>query len=101
LLLDEPTNHLDIPAKQTLEEALRNFDGSVIVVSHDRYFISQVATKIVEIRDQSLVLYHGNYEYYLLRKEEEKQRALETKLAAEKAKREGERKAKQLAKKKK
>ena len=51
LILDEPTNHLDIPAKEMLEEALQNYDGTVIIVSHDRYFISQVANKIVEIRD--------------------------------------------------
>jgi len=101
LLLDEPTNHLDIPAKETLESALRNFEGSVIVVSHDRYFISKVATKIVEIRDNTFVVYHGNYEYYLLRKEEEKQLALEAKAAAEKAKHDAEKRAKQLAKKKK
>jgi ATP-binding cassette subfamily F protein 3 len=101
LLLDEPTNHLDIPAKETLEAALREFEGSAIVVSHDRYFISQVATKIVEIRNNTFVIYHGNYEYYLLRKEEEKQQALEAKEAAEKAKRDAEKRAKQLAKKKK
>jgi ATP-binding cassette subfamily F protein 3 len=51
LILDEPTNHLDIPAKEMLEEAIQNYDGTVIIVSHDRYFISQVANKIVEIRD--------------------------------------------------
>merc|ERR1712023_586953 len=51
LILDEPTNHLDIPAKEMLEEAIQNYDGSVVIVSHDRYFISQTANKIVEIRD--------------------------------------------------
>ncbi len=60
LILDEPTNHLDIPAKETLEEALQHYDGSAIIVSHDRYFISQVATKIVEIRDGELRLYPGD-----------------------------------------
>lgn len=64
LILDEPTNHLDIPAKETLEDALKKFDGTVVVISHDRYFISQIATKIVEIRDGQLVVYHGNYNYY-------------------------------------
>ncbi|BAY88421.1 ABC transporter ATP-binding protein [Microchaete diplosiphon NIES-3275] len=66
LILDEPTNHLDIPAKEMLEEALQNYDGTAIVVSHDRYFISQVANKIVEIRDGEFRVYLGNYHYYLL-----------------------------------
>ena len=57
LILDEPTNHLDIPAKEMLEEALQEYDGSVIVVSHDRYFISKVANKIVEIRDGEFRVY--------------------------------------------
>jgi ATP-binding cassette subfamily F protein 3 len=55
VVLDEPTNHLDIPAKQMLEDALIEYDGAVLVVSHDRYFISRVANKIVEIRDGELV----------------------------------------------
>ncbi|MFM7578308.1 MAG: ATP-binding cassette domain-containing protein, partial [Microcystaceae cyanobacterium] len=50
LVLDEPTNHLDIPAKEMMEEALQHYEGTVLIVSHDRYFISQVANKIVEIR---------------------------------------------------
>lgn len=65
MILDEPTNHLDIPAKEMLEEALQHYDGTVLLVSHDRYFISQVATKIVEIRDGELHLYRGDYHYYL------------------------------------
>ena len=65
LVLDEPTNHLDIPAKETLEEALISFPGALIVVSHDRYFLSQVANKIVEIEDGKMTLFHGNYAYYL------------------------------------
>ncbi len=73
LILDEPTNHLDIPAKEMLEVALQNYDGSVIIVSHDRYFISQVANKIVEIRDGEFRLYLGNYNYYLQKLEEEKE----------------------------
>ncbi len=85
LILDEPTNHLDIPAKETLEDALKKFAGTVIVVSHDRYFVSQIATKIVEIKDGQLVLYHGNYQYYLDRVEQVKQQALELKLSAEEA----------------
>jgi ATP-binding cassette subfamily F protein 3 len=83
LILDEPTNHLDIPAKETLEAALRSFAGTVIVVSHDRYFLSQIATKIVEIRDGQLCLFHGNYQYYLDRTEEARQKALVAQLQAQ------------------
>ncbi len=100
LILDEPTNHLDIPAKETLEDALKHFDGTVIVVSHDRYFISQVATKIVEIKDGQLVLYHGNYNYYLELKEKQKLKEQEEKEAAEKAAKDAEKRAKMLAKQK-
>ncbi|HEY9753610.1 MAG TPA: ABC-F family ATP-binding cassette domain-containing protein [Oculatellaceae cyanobacterium] len=94
LLLDEPTNHLDIPAKETIEEALQKFEGSILLVSHDRYMISKVANKIVEVRDGELKFYNGNYEYYLERKELERlkeskakeQAEHEAKLAAKKAK---------------
>ena len=55
LILDEPTNHLDIPSKQMLEQALSNYNGTALIVSHDRYFISKVANKIVEIRDGQLI----------------------------------------------
>jgi ATPase subunit of ABC transporter with duplicated ATPase domains len=65
LILDEPTNHLDIPAKEMLEEALQHFMGSVMVVSHDRYFISKVATTIVAIEDKKLVKYLGDYKSYM------------------------------------
>ncbi len=89
LILDEPTNHLDIPAKQMLEEAIQNYEGTVMVISHDCYFISQVANKIVEIRDGELLVYNGDYQYYLSKLEEEKQkerRRIETeKQAAKKA----------------
>ncbi len=71
LVLDEPTNHLDIPAKQMLEDALIAYEGAALLVSHDRYFISRVANKIVELRDGELVLYRGDYPYYLEKKEEE------------------------------
>lgn len=74
MLLDEPTNHLDIPAKEMLEESLQNYDGTLIVVSHDRYFISKVANKIVEIRDGELLVYRGDYQYYLSKLEEEKEK---------------------------
>ena len=71
LVLDEPTNHLDIPAKQMLEDALIAYEGAALLVSHDRYFISRVANKIVELRDGELVLYRGDYAYYLEKKQEE------------------------------
>ncbi|MEL7070368.1 MAG: ABC-F family ATP-binding cassette domain-containing protein [Cyanobacteria bacterium J06581_3] len=85
LILDEPTNHLDIPAKEMLENALKNYDGTALIVSHDRYFVSQVANKIVEIRDGELRLYQGDYHYYLDKIEEEKERARLEKIEAEKA----------------
>ena len=75
LILDEPTNHLDIPAKEMLESALKVYEGTVLIVSHDRYFISQVANKIVEIRDGELIVYAGDYHYYLEKLDEEKQKA--------------------------
>ncbi len=70
LLLDEPSNHLDIYAKDVLEEAIRDFDGSVLTVSHDRYFLDSVCDKIIEIEDGKMNLYHGNYSYYLQKKRE-------------------------------
>ena len=71
LVLDEPTNHLDIPAKQMLEDALMQYEGAALLVSHDRTFIARVANRIVELRDAELVLYRGDYAYYLEKKEEE------------------------------
>jgi len=85
LILDEPTNHLDIPAKEMLEEAIQHYDGTVIIVSHDRYFISQVANKIVEIRDGEFRLYNGDYHYYLEKIAAEKEQARLAAIAAEKA----------------
>ena len=85
LILDEPTNHLDIPAKEMLEEAIQNYDGTVIIVSHDRYFISQVANKIVEIRDGEFRTYLGDYHYYLDKIAEEKEQVRLAAIAAEKA----------------
>ena len=83
LVLDEPTNHLDIPAKQMLEEALMAYEGAALLVSHDRYFISRVANKIVELRDGELVLYRGDYSYYLEKKQEERADAQEKELIAQ------------------
>ena len=85
LLLDEPTNHLDIPAKEMMEEALQNYDGTAIIVSHDRYFISKVANKIVEVRDGEFRVYLGDYHYYLDKLEEEKEAERLAKIAAENA----------------
>lgn len=85
IILDEPTNHLDIPAKEMLEESLQNYDGTAIIVSHDRYFISQVANKIVEIRDGEFRVYLGDYHYYLGKIAEEKEAARLDAIAAEKA----------------
>ena len=65
LLMDEPTNHLDLEAKEVLEKALQDFDGTLLFVSHDRYFINQLANKIVEIKDSTAQVYEGDYSYYL------------------------------------
>lgn len=104
LILDEPTNHLDIPAKEMLEEALKNYDGTAILVSHDRYFISQVANKIVEIRDGEFRVYLGDYHYYLDKIAEEKEQARlaaeATEKAAKKAAKDAAKKAKAAAKRK-
>ncbi|MDX2271552.1 MAG: ABC-F family ATP-binding cassette domain-containing protein [Cyanobacteriota bacterium] len=100
LILDEPTNHLDIPAKEMLEEAIQNYDGTVIVVSHDRYFISQIANKIVEIRDGELIPYAGDYSYYLSKIEEEKEKARQAKMASEKADKAAAKRAKEREKEK-
>ena len=70
VILDEPTNHLDIVSKEILEQALRDYTGTVLYVSHDRYFINQTATRILELTNQQLVNYIGNYDYYLEKKEE-------------------------------
>ncbi|MBD1860537.1 MULTISPECIES: ABC-F family ATP-binding cassette domain-containing protein [Trichocoleus] len=103
LILDEPTNHLDIPAKEMLEEALQNYDGTAIIVSHDRYFISQVANKIVEIRDGEFRVYLGDYHYYLDKVAEEKEKdqlaAIEAEKAAKVAAKREKQKEKEKAKK--
>ena len=101
LILDEPTNHLDIPAKEMLEEALQNYDGTVIIVSHDRYFISQVANKIVEIKDGELIPYLGDYQYYLDKLEEEKEKERKRIEAEKKAAKKAAKEAKNREKKKK
>lgn len=70
LILDEPTNHLDITSREILENALSHYTGTVLFVSHDRYFINQTATRILELTNQTFVNYVGNYDYYLEKKEE-------------------------------
>ena len=70
LILDEPTNHLDIASKEILEEALNSYTGTVLYVSHDRYFINQTATRILDLTNQAIVNYIGNYDYYLEKREE-------------------------------
>ena len=83
LLMDEPTNHLDIEAKEVLEKALKDFDGTFLFVSHDRYFINELANKIVSVRDGHAQIYNGNYSYYL--NEKAKQTATTINNNAEKA----------------
>lgn len=75
LILDEPTNHLDITSKEILEQALNDYTGTVLYVSHDRYFINQTASRILELTDQIFMNYIGNYDYYLEKKEEAAVRA--------------------------
>lgn len=77
LVLDEPTNHLDIPSKEMLEEAIRDYQGTVITVSHDRYFIKQIVNRVVEVKDSHLQDYAGDYNYYLEKNLEARARELE------------------------
>lgn len=83
LLMDEPTNHLDIEAKEVLEDALDNYDGTLLFVSHDRYFINELANKIISVRDGHAKIYNGNYSYYL--DEKAKQAAAAQEAEAQKA----------------
>ena len=69
LILDEPTNHLDITSKEILEDALIHYTGTVLYVSHDRYFINKTATRILDLKNQTLINYIGNYDYYLEKRE--------------------------------
>jgi ATP-binding cassette subfamily F protein 3 len=69
LLMDEPTNHLDLNSKEVLLDALKGFEGTVVFVSHDRYFVNALATRIVEVENGGLESYYGDYEYYLEKKE--------------------------------
>lgn len=73
LMLDEPTNHLDIDSKEVLENALIDFDGTLLFVSHDRYFINRIATTIIELSENGSTLYLGDYDYYLAKKAEQEE----------------------------
>lgn len=73
LILDEPTNHLDLDSKEVLESALIDFPGTILFVSHDRYFINKIATQIVEMQPKQATMYLGDYDYYLDKKEEERE----------------------------
>ena len=91
LILDEPTNHLDLPARESLEEALKSFDGTVIFVSHDRYFVNAIAGRVVEIEDKKLTAYDGGYEGYKKAKAEIAERARQTEEEGRRAEAEAER----------
>lgn len=78
LLLDEPTNHLDIDSKEILENAVNNFEGTILYVSHDRYFINTTATRILNLTQKQIVNYTGNYDYYLEKKEDAEKAQLNT-----------------------
>lgn len=70
LVLDEPTNHLDLPSREVLEEVLKDYPGTILVVSHDRYFINKIIDHIYELEDNNLTKYYGNYDYYKQKKDE-------------------------------
>ena len=69
LILDEPTNHIDIDTREVLEDTLRDFKGTILFVSHDRYFINKLASKVVEFYNHKLYTFYGNYDDYLLDRE--------------------------------
>ncbi|XP_072979709.1 ABC transporter F family member 2-like [Typha angustifolia] len=77
LVLDEPTNHLDIPSKEMLEEAIAEYKGAVVTISHDRYFIKQIVNRVVEVKEKTLQDYAGDYNYYLEKNLEARERELE------------------------
>lgn len=85
LLLDEPTNHLDIDSKEILEHAINNFEGTILYVSHDRYFINTTATRIINLTQKQIVSYPGNYDYYLEKKEDAERAQLASSMPASEA----------------
>jgi ATP-binding cassette subfamily F protein 3 len=85
LVLDEPTNHLDLDSKEVLENALLEFPGTILFVSHDRYFINRIATKVIELSNNNAALFLGDYDYYLEKKEELEEIAQENATIVEKA----------------
>ena len=86
LILDEPTNHLDIDSKEVLENALIDFDGTLLFVSHDRYFINRVATHVLELSENGSTLYLGDYDYYVEKKAEVEMAQAEEDLTSNQAK---------------
>ena len=84
LVLDEPTNHLDLPSREILEEVLKVYPGTVLLVSHDRYFLNKVVDYIYELEEGKLIKYYGNYDYYRFKKEELQEKELEKKNSKEK-----------------
>ncbi|KAB3532077.1 ABC-F family ATP-binding cassette domain-containing protein [Alkaliphilus serpentinus] len=73
LLLDEPTNHLDIQSKEVLEEALLDYEGTILAISHDRYFLNRVSNKVIELSSEGTAIFLGNYDYYIFKKKEKKE----------------------------
>lgn len=95
LLLDEPTNHLDITSREALEQALLAYDGTLLLVSHDRYFINKLATRILEMKNEGVFNYNGNYDYYLEKKVQLPQTSSEKQSIIQKSNEYKERKAKE------
>lgn len=69
MILDEPTNHLDLPSKEVLEQALNEYDGTLLFVTHDRYLLNKIPDKIVEMTKDGVIIYDGNYDYYVERQQ--------------------------------
>ncbi|MEG2813673.1 MAG: ABC-F family ATP-binding cassette domain-containing protein [Oscillospiraceae bacterium] len=82
LVLDEPTNHLDLQSKEELEQSLSNFDGSILLVSHDRYFLNTIPTKIIEITKNGIEIYNGNFDFYLKQQKENNSKSKELSIAS-------------------
>jgi len=76
LLMDEPTNHLDLYSKQALERALKDYDGTLLLISHDRYFLDKLVRRVIELKNGSLRVFEGNYSDYLFKKESEKRHSV-------------------------